>query len=206
MQTTQEIFETIYREKLWGGRKLFWRRFYSGSGSADENVIGPYVAAVLPLISGKHVLDIGCGDFTIGSRLYKAAAHYIACDIARPLIEYNRKKFSVEFRVIDATEDDLPNADIVLIRQVLQHLSNAQVAKIAPKLCRYRCAIITEHIHNLPGFVPNLDIASGADHRGHIGSGIVLTAPPFNLKAQQEKTICEVETFDGIIRTTLFEF
>jgi hypothetical protein len=71
MQSTQDIFETIYRRKLWGGRKWFWRRFYSGSGSSSEEIVRPYVAAVLPLISGKRVVDIGCGDFTVGKRLYR---------------------------------------------------------------------------------------------------------------------------------------
>src|SRR6266702_6753516 len=118
MRTNQEIFETIYRKKLWGGRKLFWRRFYSGSGSARKDIIAPYVEAVLPLIRGKRIVDIGCGDFTVGSHLVKAANHYIGCDVARPLIAYNTKKFGADFRVLDAVEEDLPQGDIVLLRQV----------------------------------------------------------------------------------------
>ena len=124
--TTQEIFETIYRDKIWGGRKRFWKRFHSGSGSTGQDVIEPYVNAVRDVICGKDVVDIGCGDFNIGRRICGFARRYIACDIARPVIEYNRYRFkrlpSVEFRVVDAVNDLLPSGEVVVLRQVLQHL------------------------------------------------------------------------------------
>ena len=95
---------------------------------------------------------------------------------------------------------------MVLIRQVLQHLSNAQVAKILPKLTQYRFAVITEHLPGFGGFKPNIDKETGADHRVSFGSGLVLTDPPFNLTAKSSKILCEVEEFGGIIRTIAFEF
>jgi hypothetical protein len=124
--TTQEIFETIYRDKIWGGRKRFWQRFHSRSGSTGQDVIKPYVEAVKDVIYDKDVVDIGCGDFGIGRRICGFARRYIACDIARPVIEYNRYRFkrlpSVEFRVVDAVNDLLPSGEVVVLRQVLQHL------------------------------------------------------------------------------------
>jgi SAM-dependent methyltransferase len=206
MQTTQEIFEDIYRRRIWGGRRFFWRKFYSGSGSANEKIIVPYVDAILPIIRGKDVVDIGCGDFFIGRRLVKSCKSYVGCDIARPLIEYNRKKFGGDFRVVDAARDPLPEGDIVLARQVLQHLSNSEVALILPKLRKYKCAIITEHLPGVSDFTPNLDKPTGAGHRVNFGSGLVLTVPPFNLEARAIKNICEVREFGGIIRTIAFEF
>jgi 2-polyprenyl-3-methyl-5-hydroxy-6-metoxy-1,4-benzoquinol methylase len=136
VETEQEIFERIYRYKLWGGRKTFWRRFYSGTGSFESQIVEPYVEAVLPLLSGKRVVDIGCGDFTVGRRLVDSTKSYDACDIARPLIEHNRRKFKsrgLEFYVLDAVNDSLPDGDVVLLRQVLQHLCNKSVAFWCPK-------------------------------------------------------------------------
>jgi SAM-dependent methyltransferase len=206
MQTTQEIFEDIYRRKLWGGRRAFWRKFHSGSGSVNEKIIGPYVEAVLPIIQGKDVVDIGCGDFMVGRRLASSCRSYVGCDIARSLIEYNRKKFGLDFRVVDAINDKLPDGEIVLIRQVLQHLSNSEVAAILPKLPKYKCAIVTEHLPGSSDFIPNVNKPTGADHRVNFGSGLVLTSPPFNLAAKTSKILCEVSEFGGIIRTIAFEF
>jgi SAM-dependent methyltransferase len=199
----QEIFENIYRNKIWGGRKRFWRRFYSGSGSVGANIVRPYIAAVAPLIAGKHVIDLGCGDFNVGRRLVSRADHYIGCDIARPVIEHNRKKFPpIEFLVVDAIEDPLPDGDIVILRQVLQHLDNASVAKILDKLWKYQAAIITEHIPK-HSFTPNIDMRIGAGNRIGFQSGLVLTEPPFCFA--DGKIICEVEQHGGLIRTILHD-
>jgi hypothetical protein len=69
------------------------------------------LALTWAFISGKQVVDIGCGDFEVGRRLYNLAQRYVACDIARPLISYNQKRFkaaNLEFRVLDAVEEPLP--------------------------------------------------------------------------------------------------
>jgi SAM-dependent methyltransferase len=208
METTQEIFERIYRDKLWGGRKLFWKRFYSGSGSTNKNVVGPYVRALTRPLSANVVVDIGCGDFSVGHKIAWLTKRYIACDIARPLIDELRRKNKyphVEFRVLDAVNDELPSGDVVLVRQVLQHLSNENVARIAHKLTQYPTAIITEHLP-AEDFVPNLDMPDGHQNRAFIGSGIVLTEPPFNLKPWDYRVLCNVPQHGGVIRTTLYRF
>lgn len=206
-KTPAEIFSTIYRKKLWGGR--FWFGAHSGSGSRNRAVVDPYVSAVRELLLNLErpsVVDLGCGDFHVGNQLVDFSRQFIACDVVDFVIEQNRRKFPlVDFRVVDAISDDLPQGDVVLVRQVLQHLSNEQVSKILPKLCGYSYAIITEHIPGFVGFVPNLDKNAGADHRVNFGSGLVLTEPPFNLMAKSSRILCEVLEYGGIIRTTLFE-
>ncbi len=206
-KSAAEIFETIYRKKLWGGRLA--AGFHSGSGSRNDAVVAPYVKAVRQFLSNFDrltVVDVGCGDFHVGSQLLDVAGHFTGCDIVHGVIEQNRRKYpSVDFRVLDAIEEPLPGGDVVLIRQVLQHLSNAQVGAILPKVCNYRYAIITEHIPGHQGFVANLDKPTGADHRARFGSGLVLTEPPFNLKAAASSVICEVEGYGGVIRTTMFD-
>jgi len=208
LETTQDIFERIYSQKLWGGRKRFWQRFFSGYGSNNKNIVGPYLAAVKPLIEGKITVDLGCGDFAVGKQLFEFSKRYIACDIVRPLVEYNRRKFKalhLEFRIIDAVADNLPEGDVVLIRQVLQHLNNNSISKILDKLSRYSAAIITEHIPE-GDFVPNIDISTGHGYRPAVGSGLVLTEKPFNLAAKSSRVVCEVPQFGGIIKTILYEF
>jgi hypothetical protein len=43
-------------------------------------------------MSEKSSWDLGCGEFNVGRRLAKTANGYIGCDIARPLIEHNKRK------------------------------------------------------------------------------------------------------------------
>jgi SAM-dependent methyltransferase len=204
IRSTQEIFEDIYRRKLWGGKKFFWRRFYSGSGSIGRDVIGPYLQAVIPLIRNRDVVDLGCGDFNVGKHLVKSAHHYVGCDIVRPLIERNRRKFrDVDFRTIDAVDDVLPDGDVVLVRQVLQHLNNKSVSKVLDKLTKYKFAIITEHIP-LHEFVPNIDMPTGPGNRMQFDSGLVLSEPPFSFPVG--KVLCEVAQHRGLIRTALHQF
>jgi SAM-dependent methyltransferase len=207
--SAREVFETIYKNNLWGGRLR--RSFYSGSGS-HNTAAAAYVSAVrsfLLELERPTVVDLGCGDFHVGIQLVDCASYFTACDIVAPLIEHNKKRFkhpNLEFRWLDAIEDDLPVADVVLVRQVFQHLSNSQVARILPKLRNFKFAIISEHLPGFEGFVPNVDKVAGADHRLSFGSGLVLAEPPFNFTAKSISTICEVSEHGGIIRTMLHEF
>ena len=205
-----EIFETIYRKNVWGGRLT--REYHSGSGSRDTSIVGPYIAAVsayLDKIGQPSIVDLGCGDFHVGRMLLNHTSKCIACDIVADVIEFNRRHIkapNLEFRTVNAIEDDLPKAEVVLVRQVLQHLSNGDVAKILPKLKQYKFALITEHIPGSDGFVPNMDKDTGPDHRVNFGSGLVLEAPPFNFVARSSQALCEVREHGGIIRTTAYEF
>ena len=207
----QDIFETIYREKMWGGRSLLGR-FYSGSGSHADHIVRPYVEAVRGHVSRMpqkpRIVDIGCGDFHVGRQLVGLASSYLACDIVRPLIDSHRTKFrqpGLEFRVLDAINEPLPDGDLALIRQVLQHLNNAEVAAIVAKLPQYRSVIVTEHLPT-GDFEPNLDKATGVDTRLRDRSGLVLTEPPFGLRPRLSQVICEVPEHGGVIRTVAYAF
>lgn len=204
-----EVFETVYRDRIWGGESS--DGFCSGEGSSDPRIVTPYVAAVSAFLKSLPVrpraVDLGCGDFNVGSQLREHCAEYVACDIVASLIERNRERFAdrnVEFRAVDIARDPLPPGDVVFIRQVLQHMSNAQIAAVVPKLAQYRWAVITEHLPDDPGFVPNLDKLPGPGIRVPHGSGVVLTAPPFNFRAS-ERELCLVQWSIGRIRTLVYE-
>jgi hypothetical protein len=77
--------------------------------------------------------------------------------------------------------------------------------KVLPKLAAFKYAIVTEHLPGFEGFIPNLDKRSGPDNRVSIGSGIDLSQAPFHLKSSSTRTLCEVNEFGGLIRTTLYE-
>ncbi len=204
-----EAFGDVYRRRLWGGTDD--RDFCSGEGSRNEAIVSPYVGAVRRFLcefpNKPSVVDLGCGDFNVGSRLRDACGPYIACDVVDALIERNERKFAslqVEFRKLDLVSDELPPGDVALLRQVLQHLSNAQIARIVPKLYRYRWLILTEHLPEGLQFRPNRDKPMGPGVRVRYGSGIVLTKPPFGLKPVAQKVLCSVSAAPGVIVTCAY--
>jgi ribosomal protein L11 methylase PrmA len=203
-------FESIYQNNVWGGSAL--SQYYSGDGSHEEGVVAPYIVAVNAWLNSQprrlNVVDLGCGDFSIGAQLRAACGKYTACDIAESVVEFNRAKFKaldVEFRCLDMVTDDLPPGDAVFIRQVLQHLSNTEIARVVTKLVgRYRYLILTEHVPP-SHFVPNLNKTTGPNIRLLFESGVVLTAPPFNLHVVSQRELCEVGQHGGRIQTLLYE-
>jgi hypothetical protein len=209
----QEIFSEIYEKGLWGKSKNAEHRYYSGTGSHDKNITTIYINNVVHFLKSlpdkPNVVDLGCGDFYVGSQIRPYCNNFVACDIVPQLIEHNKQKYvdlNVDFRVLNLITDRLPVGDIVFIRQVLQHLSNEQIQKLIPKLhLNYCFLILTEHLPISKSFSPNLDILTGPDIRIAYNSGVVLTAPPFNLKTLREYIICEPEEAGGIIRTILYK-
>jgi SAM-dependent methyltransferase len=155
------------------------------------------------------VCDLGCGDFNIGKELVKHTKKYIAVDIVTDLIAHNKEKFkqeNLEFQCLDIAVDDLPVGDCVLLRQVLQHLSNTEVQTIVKKLNDFKYVILTEHIPE-GDFIPNKDIISGQGIRLKKQSGLNLLAPPFNFKVKEEKQLLSISLNDckGFIITTFYK-
>ncbi len=207
---TRDAMEQIYEMKLWGGNTF---DFYSGVGSHDPAVINPYIDVLtLFLRSFKKpivVCDLGCGDFNVGKELVKHTKNYIAVDIVADLITYNKEKFkeeNLEFLCLDIAVNDLPSGDCALLRQVLQHLSNAEVQSILNKLVNFKYFILTEHIPE-GDFVPNKDIISGQGIRLKKQSGLNILASPFNFKVKEQRQLLSVflNNCKGVIVTTLYE-
>jgi SAM-dependent methyltransferase len=210
----EEIFSAIYRERRWGTKSA--GDFSSGDGSHTPSVVLPYVNAVRTFLDSlpcpPSVVDLGCGDFSVGAQLRPHCGRYVACDVVPALIQRNKEKFAsaqVDFRCIDIIEDDLPDGDIVFLRQVLQHLNNAQISKVVQKLHRYKFLVLTEHVPASPEFPPNRDKPTGGSTRLPQGSGVALTKPPFLLRVNSESVICttneSIAQRPGIIKTTLYE-
>lgn len=210
---TKDVFTKIYEEGTWGSSDDPGQRYFSGSGSRDDSVVETYVEAVARFLRslGRKLdaVDLGCGDFRVGARLRPLCARYVACDIVEPLIAFNARKYEdldVDFRPLDLTTDTLPPGEVVFVRQVLQHLSNAEIARAVRKIPDlYRYLVLTEHVPHDP-FPHNRDKAAGPDNRLAIHSGIVLTSPPFDLEPVEATTLCEAEEWGGIIRTILYRF
>ncbi len=180
-----ETFSEIYDENIWGGNS---GEFYSGDGST-EIFANQYAAAIKKFIAENDVtgvVDLGCGDFRVAAKFISNEIHYTGVDIVESLIEHNLQEHgneNIDFRRLDIAEDDLPEGDLCLIRQVLQHLSNTEIAKILSNCRKYKFLLVTEH-YPPPDriIVPNIDIPHGPGMRIYYDSAVFLDKPPFDLK------------------------
>ncbi|MFQ3239025.1 MAG: hypothetical protein ACI9NI_001320 [Olleya marilimosa] len=197
---TKAAMQQVYKMNLWGRNAS---EFYSGEGSHNPELVNPYIEAIVSFLKTLNtpisVCDLGCGDFNIGSKLFKYTSKYFAIDIVPELIDHNKSNFkanNLSFSSLDIAKDDLPPADCALIRQVLQHLSNAEVQNILNKLQAYKYVIITEHIPTFD-FIPNLDIISGQGIRLKKQSGLDVLKAPFNFKVTTHEELLTINLKDG---------
>ena len=169
-------FNRIYAEGWWG--KDATGKGISGPGSSLEitREYRAYLEDFIKKHAVKSVVDAGCGDWSFSSAIDWGDASYLGVDIASDVIEAVRKKHEkgkIKFVVGDITED-LPAADLLISKDVLQHLSNELILKFIKNNLRkdkYKWVILTNDRGS-----ENRDIRSGL-HRM-----IDLTAPPFNVK------------------------
>lgn len=206
-KSVSETFSEIYEKNVWGGAA---GEFYSGEGST-EKYAARYAETVKKFIAEnnvKKVVDLGCGDFRVASQFVSGDFHYAGCDVVPNLIEHLNKTYgneNVEFYCRNIVVDELPDGDLCLIRQVLQHLSNREIERILANVKKYKYLIVTEQYPNpKKQIVPNLDIPHGPDVRLHFDSAVFLDKPPFGLL--NVKQLLDVEADEGTrIKTFIIE-
>lgn len=209
----QETFEAIYRDGKWGRAPEGQAAFWSGNGSKPEHSAAyeDFVVSFLqrhPDIAS--LVDIGCGDFRVSGRILQRVGRpidYTGCDIVRPLIAHHNETQATSnrrFMVVNAVEEDPPRGDVVTIRQILQHLSNAQIAQVLERARRlYRAAIITESLPLSCG-APNRDIAHGIATRVALASGVFVDQAPFDLTVAENFELSH--SVNEVLRTSLVWF
>ena len=126
----------------------------------------PYVATLQRFLHDydiKSVVDLGCGDWQFSRLIDWSGVEYLGLDVVEAVVEANRKEFatdSIAFAV-EAVGEPLPPADLVVCKDVLQHLPLAGVAHyLAEFRERYQHVLITNDV--FPDRDTNVEISPGA--------------------------------------------
>ena len=199
----KETFQDIYKNDRWWFAEQGYasKDFFSGPGSYANELVNPYVSLVRKLVSEKGIktiADLGCGDFNIGSRIAPLVTGYIGCDIVPELID--QKRFGndgCKFVCLDIVDDDLPAADLCLIREVFQHLSNKEIMMVLPKLRKYKYVLITETIISSEEGI-NKDITHGRYR------GVSLEKAPFCMTGTEMLRLEHPHEESSIVVSTLY--
>lgn len=174
-------FTSIYQNALWGTNKE--NKGSSGSGSTAENTLiyRDYLKEFMKTNQIKSVVDIGCGDWEFSQLVDWTAINYIGYDIVKSVIENNSRIYSkptIQFIHENFLDVDLPKADLLICKDVFQHLSNEEIIAFLPQLKKFKHCLITNDVN------PNNN--SSDNHNIPIGGyrPLDLTIPPFNLSPE----------------------
>ena len=125
----QKVFSEIHRLKGWGGGESI-----SGPGSSRERVASflPELIDLVRSLGISTLLDAPCGDFNWAQLLADSVPFYIGIDVVPSLVANCNERFSSprrRFLCLDFVENTLPHADLVLCRDGLVHLSQADITR-----------------------------------------------------------------------------
>jgi len=122
-------FSLFYDENKWGSKET-----HSGIGSTLKRtkVIREKLPLLIKDLNTNSLLDIPCGDFNWLSAIKLNIEKYIGGDIVPELIAQNKLlygKNNKEFKVLDMIFNKLPQVDLILCRDGLEHLSFKDIKK-----------------------------------------------------------------------------
>jgi SAM-dependent methyltransferase len=140
---SEATFSAIYRAGVWSGG--------SGSGSHPANTVSyrAFLQRLLHTERVRRVLDIGCGDWQSSSLIDWQGVHYLGVDVVEFIVGKNRRRFQsqdIRFQQLDVLHEQLPEADLVLVKDVFQHWPNDAIAQFLPRLRPYRYVLVTNTV------------------------------------------------------------
>ncbi len=187
--TRAQTFATIYKTATWGTND--GSAGTSGFGSMVRTTI-VYRAFLERFIKDNEihsVVDAGCGDWEFSKVIDWTGIDYKGYDIVDSVIEQDKRTFAkpnIQFFKADIIEADLPPADLLIVKDVLQHLPNADVQRFLVKqLPKYKHVLLTNGTGTGTLSSPNPDI--------HIGEyrGLDLSRAPFGVPGLKVLTYWE---------------
>ena len=128
--SNKEVFDSIYANSAWG--------YKSGPGS-DPFSARTWIDIVNGVIKSNQVssiLEIGCGDWRVGSRYNLNGVLYTGIDASSVIIDelQSFETNDIHFINADAESFQFNHVDLILCKDVFQHLPNASVTTIMDKI------------------------------------------------------------------------
>ncbi len=159
-----EVFEEIHAGNRWLGKESV-----SGTGSDSEQtrILRRELPGLLAALGIRRLLDIPCGDFRWMREVLLARPEvaYVGGDLVPMLVEENRANFGregLEFQRIDLLHDEIPQADLLICRDCLVHLCEADARRALARIASSgNTWLLTT---TFPAWHENYDIWTGEWH------------------------------------------
>jgi SAM-dependent methyltransferase len=167
-----EKFDKIYNESHWG--------YKSGPGS-DPDFAKPWIDIVNSFLEKNDVstvIDVGCGDWRIGKHLNLEGKDYTGVEVSTVMFSETvlNSADNIKFINGDFQTLDIHHADLIIIKDVLQHLSNSSIYTMINKIMeKSRYALFCDDMLE----ENNIDDFDGGYR------GIDISADPFNFNFER---------------------
>jgi len=177
---TAKAFGEIYTAAKWGTNQGGIGN--SGTGSTQQST-AVYRALLQQFLADNHiksVVDAGCGDWEFSHLIDWTGIDYKGFDIVPSVVAVDKQRYAapnITFTVGNIVEDDLPAADLLISKHVLQHLPNADVQKFLTKqLAKYKHVLLTNGVDPT-----TMSATNGTDIEPGEYRQLDVTKPPFNV-------------------------
>jgi len=184
-----QAFTKIYDEHYWGVGSGGQGTSGGGSTLAATVVYRPFLQDFMKQHGVKTVVDAGCGDWEFASAMDWTGIDYTGIDVVPSVIAEDQKKYgapNIKFQTADIVRTELPAADLLICKDVLQHLPTQDVLAFLAQLPKYKDALLTDTV----------DPHTLSSENGEIQPGqfrpLDLTEPPYSVPGLKVLTY-----FDG---------
>jgi SAM-dependent methyltransferase len=159
-----KAFTEIYDDKVWGEGSA--GQGTSGGGSTLEATVvyRAYLQQFMKDHGVTSVVDAGCGDWEFTSAMDWTGIDYTGFDVVASVIAEDQKKYgapNIKFQTADIVRTDLPAADLLICKDVLQHLPTEDVLAFLAQLPKYKDVLLTDTVDKHTLTAENHDIQPG---------------------------------------------
>jgi hypothetical protein len=161
LRSYRERFNRIYEKNLWQSKET-----RSGEGSEVDYTLSlrSWLTNKLTKLKVKILVDAPCGDFNWMRMVVSSSnINYFGFDIVNSIIKKNKfySNAKTKFAVGNICKDQLPNCDLLIVRDCLFHFCYEDINKFLKNInkIKYKYLLITNHIVE-KNFI-NRDIITG---------------------------------------------
>ncbi len=170
-------FSEVYKNGLWGKDEN--GEGYSGPGSlvSEATPFLQYLQNFLDTHNIQSVVDIGCGDWVLAREINWGDREYLGIDVVGSVLRKNKAKYGsekIKFIKLDAGSESLPQADLLICKDVLIHLPNSNIFHILAESKKFKYCIFVDDI-NTSENTANVNIPTYGFHQ------VNLMLSPFNV-------------------------
>lgn len=161
MDKVQQTFTEVFQEQRWGSGESV-----SGTGSSLKATV-ELIPQLLSLVAEKSIgsfVDAPCGDFNWIGPVARAVDSYTGLDIVEEVVRRASERAAhdgverANFSVANIISDDLPAADLFLVRDCIVHLAFDQgLVALANVRAKSKWLLTT----TFPDLADNRDVKTG---------------------------------------------
>lgn len=135
----KNVFTSIYENYGFGSSES---RSGPGSELGETRLLREKIKDLVKEKNIKSVVDIPCGDFNWMKEIVFSFESYIGGDIVEEAVKTNNEKYSnskIKFIDFDLINDPIPEADLLIVRDVIGHLHLDDGKKIINNILKSNC-------------------------------------------------------------------